>query len=135
VRAVLDPNILISALLSRCGAPAEILARWLAGEFELIVSELLLKELERALSYPKLRRRIAPGDAAAFVTLLRKSAAVAADPEIAPRRSPDSGDDYLLALAEAERAVVVTGDAHLLGLPDRFPIFSARGFVDALKHL
>jgi uncharacterized protein len=135
VRAVLDPNILISALLSPRGAPAEMLVRWLAGEFELIVSELLLEELERALSYPKLRRRIAPGDAAAFVTLLRESAVLAADPEIAPRRSPDRGDDYLLSLAEAERAVVVSGDAHLLGLPDRFPIFSARGFVDALERL
>jgi len=50
VRAVLDPNVLVSALLSRSGAPAQIVARWLRGEFELVLSELLLAELGRALA-------------------------------------------------------------------------------------
>ena len=53
MRAVLDPNILIAALLSRSGAPAQIVWRWLAGEFELVVSETLLAELERALGLPE----------------------------------------------------------------------------------
>ncbi len=47
MRALLDVNILISALLSRRGGPAQLLTRWLAGEFELVVSEALLSELER----------------------------------------------------------------------------------------
>jgi predicted nucleic acid-binding protein len=48
VRAVLDPNIAIAALLSQQGAPAQIVSRWHDGEFELVVSEQLLAELERA---------------------------------------------------------------------------------------
>jgi len=56
VRAVLDPNVLISALLSPAGAPAELFTRWFAGEFELVVSPALLEELERALVYPEIRR-------------------------------------------------------------------------------
>ena len=51
MRAVLDPNILIAALLSPGGAPAQIVSRWLGGEFELVVSEALLSALERALAY------------------------------------------------------------------------------------
>ena len=132
MRAVLDPNILISALLSRSGAPAQIVARWLAGEFELVVSESLLAELERALAYPKLRARVAAGDAAELVALLRTAAELAPDRPDAPRRSPDPGDDYLLALAESTDARLVSGDQHLLGLAGRLPIHTPRAFLELL---
>ena len=133
MRAVLDPNILIAALLSPTGAPAELVGRWLAGEFELIVCEALLAELERALAYPKLRRRVSAEEAAELVDLLRDGAILAPDPRNPPpRRSPDPGDDYLLALAESERAVLATGDHHLLALANEFPIHAARKLLDQL---
>lgn len=134
MRAVLDPNILISALLSRSGAPARIVARWLAGEFELVASELLLAELERAFAYPKLRARITAADAGEFVALLRTAAVLAGDPSDPPRRSLDPADDYLLALAENERALLVSGDQHLIGLADRFPVRTPRAFLEALEQ-
>jgi putative PIN family toxin of toxin-antitoxin system len=133
VRAVLDANVLIAALLSPSGAPAQILARWLSGDFELVVSERLLAELERALAYPKLRKLIARSDADEFVSFLMGSTVLASDPSAPPRRSPDSGDDYLLALAESEEAIVVSGDRHLLELADRFPIRTPRAFLEALE--
>jgi uncharacterized protein len=132
VRAVLDPNILIAALLSRSGAPAQIINRWLGGAFELVVSEALLSELERALAYPKLHRRISTDDAAQFVSLLRLAAIVAPDPEAGSHSSLDPGDDYLLALAENEHAVLVSGDHHLLQLADALPIQAGRRFLDGL---
>jgi putative PIN family toxin of toxin-antitoxin system len=134
-RAVLDSNILISALLSPPGAPARLVAHWLAGEFELVVSERLLTELERALAYPKLRARISADDATAFVEFLRESADIAADPtEAHPAGSPDPGDDYLIALAAASKAVLVSGDRHLLGLRDRLSILAAQAFLEALAE-
>ena len=132
MRAVFDPNILISALLSPSGPPARALARWLAGDFELIVSELLLGELEDALTYPKLRKRITTDEASELIDILRRAAVVAPDPPPGSHRSPDPGDDYLLALAEAERALLVTGDAKLLGLGPELPVITAASFVDAL---
>lgn len=132
MRAVLDANVLVSALLSRAGAPARIVSRWLAGEFELIVSERLLGELERALGYPKVRARVPADDAQKLLVLLRQ-AAVATDPGAPPRRSTDPGDDYLLALAEAEHALLVTGDHHLLDLAGRLPIHTPRAFLEALQ--
>jgi uncharacterized protein len=133
VRAVLDANVLIAALLSPSGVSAQILARWLIGEFELVVSESLLGELERALGYRKLQTRIGADDAVAFVTFLREAAVFASDPPSATPRSADPGDDYLLALAETEKAIVVSGAQHLLELADRFPIRSPRAFLEKLE--
>jgi uncharacterized protein len=125
VRAVLDPNVLISALLSRDGNPARVLRGWLDGVFELIVSDQLLTELERALSYPKLRDRVEPSEAIEFIELLRRAARMYDDPDDPPSvRSPDSGDDYLIALAETAQAMIVSGDRHLLGLAGQVPVFS-----------
>ena len=132
MRAVLDPNVLIAALLSRSGPPAQIVSRWLAGEFELVVSESLLAELERALAYPKLRARIAPAEASELVSLLRSSTALAPDPPTPAPRSADPGDAYLLALAESTSAVLVSGDRHLLDLANDLPIHAARAFLDML---
>ena len=132
MRAVIDPNVLIASLLSPTGAPAQVVSRWLAGEFELVVSETLLTELERALAYPKLRDRFAASEAAQFVTLLRHGGILAPDPATAGHRSADPGDEYLLALAEAERAILVSGDQHLLALGDQLPIQTARAFLGKL---
>ena len=51
MRAVLDPNVVISGLLSRDGSPAQTLLAWREGRFELVVSPLLLGELARALAF------------------------------------------------------------------------------------
>jgi putative PIN family toxin of toxin-antitoxin system len=134
VRAVLDANILIAALLSSGGPPAQIVSRWLAGDFELVVSEALLAELARALAYPKVRARIPATPAHELVVLLRQSAVVAPDPAEPARRSADPGDDYLRALGARERAVLVSGDRHLRELADELPVRTARAFLETLEQ-
>jgi uncharacterized protein len=134
VRAILDPNVIISALLSRSGTPAKVLRAWLEGRFELIVSPLLLDELQRALSYPKLAQRIKADEAARLIEWLRREAILVEDPVEAPTsRSEDPGDDYLLALAETERAVLISGDRHLLALTHELPVLTARAFLANLR--
>lgn len=130
-RAVLDPNVLISALLSPTGAPAALLRRWLDGEFDLVVSEQLIDELSRAFAYPKLRARVSQEEADALIGLLRAGATVLADPPSASVRSRDPGDDYLLALAAASRAILVTGDSDLVALKD-LPIETPAAFLARL---
>jgi uncharacterized protein len=130
VRAILDPNVIISALLSRRGKPAKVLQAWLDGRFDLVVSPLLLEELERALAYPKLAERIKIDEATALVDWLRREAILVDDPAEPPAsRSEDPGDDYLLALAETERAVLVSGDRHLLALTEELPVLTVREFL------
>jgi predicted nucleic acid-binding protein len=55
-------------------------------------------------------------------------------PEPAPR-SADPGDDYLLALAESQQAVLVSGDRHLLDVGDRYPVQAPRAFLEALDRV
>jgi len=106
-----------------------------SGEFELIVSEALLNELERALAYPKVRRHVDEADAAELVRWLTDSATHAADPAIDPPvRSRDPDDDYLIALASGHRAALVSGDKHLLALDREMPVFPPRAFVDLLAE-
>jgi uncharacterized protein len=133
VRAVLDPNVIISALLSPAGNAARLLKAWEHGEFELIASAALLEELQRALAYPKLRRHISGQEAAGVVRWLTESATLAGDPAAPPPvRSDDPGDDYLIALAASRQAILVSGDKHLLDLADRIPVLEPALF---LKHL
>jgi putative PIN family toxin of toxin-antitoxin system len=133
VRAVVDVNVLISAVLSSQGASAELLRSSRDGAFELIVSELLLDELKRAFTYPKLRKRIPAERAAAYISWLRDHGTVAEDPaDPPPLSSPDPDDDYLLALAISQRAFLVTGDQHLLGLSD-MPIHPPAEFLRKLR--
>jgi putative PIN family toxin of toxin-antitoxin system len=135
LRAVLDANVIISALLSRTGSPATVIRRWIDVSYDLICSPLLLAELERALDYPKLRARIDPADARAMAEWLRRVAQIVDDPAApATTRSPDSGDHYLIALAASARAVIVTGDGHLLGLADSIPVFSPSAFLELLDR-
>jgi len=133
VRAVLDVNVLISAVLSPRGAPARLLAAWGNGAFELVVSPLLLAELRRALGYPKLARLVPPADADALAALLGRSAELVADPPGPPPASADPKDDYLVALAAAAHAVIVSGDTHLTDLADRIPVSRPAAFLAELE--
>jgi putative PIN family toxin of toxin-antitoxin system len=135
VRAVLDPNVIISALLSPTGSPAKVLRAWLDGGYELVVSPLLLEELDRALGYPKLRERVTSGEAEELIDLLRHGAEWRGDPTDAPPvRSPDPGDDYLIALAAASQAVIVSGDRHLLDLGHELPVYSPAAFLAVIER-
>ncbi|HEY5099445.1 MAG TPA: putative toxin-antitoxin system toxin component, PIN family [Gaiellaceae bacterium] len=133
MRAVLDSNVLIAAILSPLGPPAQLVARWLSGEFELVVSDNLLAELERALAYPKLQKRIPEAEAAAYVSMFERAAVRWSDPPAPPARSTDSGDDYLIALAEGASAVLVSGDRHVLALAPAMPVRTAAEFLAELR--
>lgn len=135
MRAVIDVNVLISGVLSAQGPSAELLRASRDGQFELIASELLLAELKRTLAYPKLRERIPPERAAAYIKWVRNHASIAEDPASPPpigARDPE--DDYLLALAIDRRAYLVTGDQDLLVLRDDFPIITPAQFVTKLRE-
>ena len=133
MRALLDANVLISALLSRTGAPAQLIGKWLEGEFELVVTNHLLEELASTLARPKFRR--APDALVdAFLELLRGGVAELIEDPAAPPivRSRDTNDDYLIAAAASAHATLVTGDAHLLELADAIPVMSPRDFLNSL---
>jgi putative PIN family toxin of toxin-antitoxin system len=104
--------------------------------FELVIPPLLIQELERALAYPELRRRISEEEAQELVALLHDEADLRPDPADAPSvRSSDWGDDYLIALAAAAQAVLVSGDNHLLALSDELPVRSPASFLTEIEQV
>ena len=135
MRALLDVNVLIAGLLSRTGSPARLLGKWLEGEFELVISDLLLDELEKTLARPKLRRLLDDDEISAFLEVLRGGLADwVEDPKEPPSiKSRDPKDDYLTAAARAAQAALVTGDADLLELSGSIPVMSPRAFLETLE--
>lgn len=98
-----------------------------------MVSPQLLEELKRVLAYPKLRRHIPADEAERVIEWLGRVATVAPDPKSPPPvRSIDPADDYLVALAATERALLVSGDDHLLVLRDRPPVHTPASFLALL---
>lgn len=136
MRAVLDPNVLISAVISPAGAPREILTAWTQGRFDLIVSPELLGELRDVLARPRLRRWVSEAVAAEYVDGLTDGALLIDDPPAQPGLSPDPDDDYLITLARAAGAdYLVSGDHHLTGLDDATPpVLTPREFRDRLTE-
>jgi putative PIN family toxin of toxin-antitoxin system len=133
VRVVLDVNVLIAALLSPMGPPAQLVRLWLGGAFELIQSPHLIEELTTALTYPRLAQRIPSSEAAAYVALIVEHGVGVEDPAAPPPlRAADPRDDYLLALASSAGALLVTGDGALLELADRAPIHTPAEFLDMI---
>lgn len=135
MRAVLDVNVLVAAVLSGRGAPARLLEMWLEGTFELVVSPGLLAELEAVLAYPRVRAHVTAEEARRLVALLEAGALMVRDPSEQPPVSPSDPDDaYLVALPAAAGAVLVTGDVGLLALgAGGFPVLSPGAFLLRLE--
>jgi len=136
MRVVLDTNILVSALISPAGNPAIIYTAWKDGRFTLLTCRELRQELRATLGKPRLAPLITRSQAGRLVNQIGKLAEhVHSLPQV--KRSPDPGDDFLLALSEAGDAdYLVTGDkSGLLSLRRHkgTRIVSAREFVALLR--
>jgi uncharacterized protein len=117
VRVILDPNVLVSAVVTP-GVSADLLDRWLTDRpFELVVCPTLIAELRGVLARPKFRRWITTEEATAFVDLLEREAEPWVDPVEVPPATGDPKDDYLVALHRSCQAdLLVSGDSDLLEL-------------------
>lgn len=137
IRVVVDPGVLIAALITPGGVPARIIRAWIDGAFELVASPRLLDELMTTLLRPKFRRWVSADDAVLFVETVRLAGILVEDPERIEPLSRDPDDDYLIALARAVGAVVlVSGDADLTTLDLRDPpIVDPRRFLSTLERL
>ena len=136
MKVVLDTNVLVSGLMLPDSVPGRIVAAWRAAQFDLAMSEPLLDEIGRVLSYPKIRRRLRWGqdEIARFLLLLRFKAVIVDIKDVNVSVPRDPGDDPVLAtLLAAGADCLVSGDGDLLALRDRFPIQTPAEFARRLK--
>lgn len=119
IRAVLDTNVLVSAILVPAGIPARILLAAIAGEFSCLASEAIVNEVLTTVGRDRVRRRYRVDPAridpvrqflesdAVLVPITVTVQGVASHPE----------DDLILATAvSAQAEYLITGDRQLLAL-------------------
>lgn len=132
IRAVIDTNILLSALVFSSGTLSRFRQLWQDGEFKPLVSKPTVTELIRVLSYPKFKltpieREDLLADYLPFCETVPMPSEL---PQIPPCRDPyDEPFLHLALFGQAE--YLVTGDGDLLSLADVFdcPIVTATHFL------
>lgn len=121
LRAVLDANVYVSAVVRPDGPPGQIVERFLRhAAFQVVLSPVIVDEVLRAMAYPKvrtlIRRGIEPG--LWFEDIVVLAEMVAGELDVSGvSRDPDD-DKYVGAALEGRAAFVVTGDQELLGLEE-----------------
>lgn len=132
MKVVLDTNVLVSGFATR-GLCADVI-RLVLSEHELIVGEVVLKELERALK----QKIELPTDQIQEILAFLENQTVQPKPKVVssiPVRDED--DQWVLASALAAKAdVLVTGDKHLLDVAEEvggLTITDPRGFWSLVK--
>ena len=135
MKVVLDKNVLLSGLMTPEGTPGRIVAAWSEARFDLAMSIEQLVEIGRALSYPKIHRRLKWDEQrieqyirqlyirAEVVDLHSTSVETPRDPQDAP---------ILATLIASSADVLVTGDRDLLELRGKYPIQTPAEFVRRL---
>jgi putative PIN family toxin of toxin-antitoxin system len=119
MRAVLDTNVIVSAVLSSSGPPDAILRAWRRGRFQLIISAPLLQELVGVLARPAIRRRagFSPEESAELVATIADTAVVVEPSDEIHVFAEDPDDNRLLEAAVAARAdYIVSGDKLVVAL-------------------
>ena len=111
IRAVVDANVLATGSLTELTAPCRSLNLWEVGQFELIVSEHLLDEVDYTLDKSYFRSRLTPEQIARFRRLLRRRATATPITVQVSGVATHPEDDLVLAAAlSAQADYLVTGD-------------------------
>lgn len=137
IRAVLDANVFITAVLTPAGTAAAVLEAWRSERFALLVSPPILDEIARVLAYPKIARRHgwSRKQILAFVQDLSGLAIVTPGQiQLSVIREDPDDDRYLECAVEGRAEYIVSGDRHLLALRTYrgIAIVPPRAFLAAL---
>jgi putative PIN family toxin of toxin-antitoxin system len=130
MRAVVDTNVWISALLNPAGHPARIRSALEGDRFTLVASAPLFEELARVMVRPRLVRRygFGLGYASRLLTLVHDKAGELAEITGDIRLCRDPRDDMVIETALVGRAdVLVSRDDDLKHAPEVATLLAERG--------
>jgi uncharacterized protein len=140
IRAVIDVNVLVSALLTPRGTPGRILDAWQAGRFQALTSEPIVAVLTEKLGNPRIGRAygVTEDDVRWVLALLRTQAmTILVPPAAQVAVTGDPEDDHVLATGVIGQAdYLVTGDRGLLdlGTNQGVRILSPQAFLEILSQ-
>lgn len=139
MRAVLDANVVVSALIRPEGPPGRLLVLLLRDDaFELVASSAIFDEIRRSLRYPKVRKylRLPEEELDLWVDAL-SAIAMVVDGKVTDRvvKADPADDIYIAAATEGLADYIVSGDRHLLELAEYrgIPIVTPRTFLGLLE--
>jgi uncharacterized protein len=137
LRAVLDCNVYVSAIIRPEGPPGQIIERFLrASTFDLVMSPAIRDEVLRALAYPKVRKSLKRDVDAElwFEDIVLLSRMVTGDHQVTGVSEDPDDDVYIAAALEGRCAYVVSGDPDLLtiGEHEGVRIVTPRTFMTLL---
>lgn len=121
---VIDTNILVSALWSRDGNPAKIVALALNGDIQICHTEAILTEYREVLCRP--RFGFSENEVGTLLDYLAKSG-ISVTPKPLPIELPDEDDRVFYETAKFCGAVLITGN--LKHFPKEPDIVSATEFL------
>ena len=139
IRAVVDINVLVSALIGPLGFSSRVVDAWLGGRFRLVTAEGIIAELGQKLKMPRISKWLKEPEQnrQKINELLMTEAQIILIPLSEDRRvTGDPEDDYVLATTRLSNAdYLITGDKKLLGLLEyaSAKIVSPREFVAILE--
>jgi len=129
IGVVIDTNVMVSANISDEGLEAFVVSLALSGQVRLYVSEPILQEYQRVLSYTRLK--FLPRDIERFMDKVRQSSTNMA-PAFTIHECPHEPDNRFLECAEdAQADFLITGNTR--HFPARFKqtsIVNARQFLE-----
>jgi putative PIN family toxin of toxin-antitoxin system len=121
VRAVLDTNVVVSALLSPFGPPGRVVDLVFARKIDVLYDDRIIAEYEEVLSRPRLR--IGAGDAAALVLfVIRYGVLVPASPLGIVLPDPDDLPFVEVASAGLANALVTGNTRHYVPSTGTLPV-------------
>ena len=113
-RAVVDTNVLVSSLVSPAGAPARVLECWRKQKFVLCASSAVLAEYHDTFVRKFKTDAAARKSMSLLAEVELKSARIPDTPELSGCVPGDPDDEKFVECAVAAKAVIVSGDKHLL---------------------
>ncbi|MBI4318474.1 MAG: putative toxin-antitoxin system toxin component, PIN family [Chloroflexi bacterium] len=139
MRVVLDSNVVVSRFLSPSGPPAHIWEQWEDGVFELAVSEAILAEYQKAMTYERIqaRHRMSKDEISKIISTMRMFAEVVEATQNVEVIVKDPEDNKFIDCALAAAAdYIVSGDSHLLELGEYrdVQILSPTMFLELLRQ-
>lgn len=135
LRAVLDANVFVSAIIHPAGTPGRLIEGFLReANFEIVLSPAIVDEVLRALGYRKVRRVLRGADAQLWFEDLVVLSDVVAERELSGVCDDPDDDKYVAAALEGRASHVVTGDRRFLALREYggVAIVTPRAFLDLL---
>ena len=138
MRAVIDTNILVRAMLNPGGSVGPVIDLLRDGQYVFLYSEATLNELIDVLSRPRMARRygITSDEVEALCALVVLRGELV-EPKAAIKACRDPKDDKFLELAVTAGAdVIVTGDGDLAALDpfEGIPMIQPAHFLRLLRE-